>query len=403
MSSADLTVDGPLPDEARNFSLFIGGPLFQLLRRAHLVDDALRLVKRRMVLAMAVTWLPLLAFSALQGHLWGDGTALPFGRDIECHVRFLLVVPLLIWAEPFVFVRMRSWVAQFYERNLIPLADRPRFEAAVASALRLRNSVLAEVLLIALVYGVGVLVVWRHFVAFHASSWYAIVGAGEPKLTLAGLWFVWLSIPLFQFLLCRWYFRLFIWARFLWQVSRIRLALLATHPDRAGGLGFLNGSLRAFMPVVLAHGALAAGQIANKILYAGEKLPEFILEIFFVAVFLVCLFVAPLMVFAPQVTETRRRGLRQYGVLAQGYVRAFDNKWLRGGAPADEPLLGSGDVQSLADLGNSFGVIESMRLTPVSKLAVVELVAGFLAPIAPLALTLMPPEKLIQSLIGLVL
>ena len=403
MSSADLTVDGPLPDEARNFSLFIGGPLFQLLRRAHLVDDALRLVKRRMVLAMAVTWLPLLAFSALQGHLWGDGTALPFGRDIECHVRFLLVVPLLIWAEPFVFVRMRSWVAQFYERNLIPLADRPRFEAAVASALRLRNSVLAEVLLIALVYGVGVLVVWRHFVAFHASSWYAIVGAGEPKLTLAGLWFVWLSIPLLQFLLCRWYFRLFIWARFLWQVSRIRLELLATHPDRAGGLGFLNGSLRAFMPVVLAHGALAAGQIANKILYAGEKLPEFILEIFFVAVFLVCLFVAPLMVFAPQVTETRRRGLRQYGVLAQGYVRAFDNKWLRGGAPADEPLLGSGDVQSLADLGNSFGVIESMRLTPVSKLAVVELVAGFLAPIAPLALTLMPPEKLIQSLIGLVL
>jgi len=355
------------------------------------------------VLAAAITWLPLLALSALEHHLLGAGAALPFLEDIECHVRFLIVVPLLIWAEPFVHVRMRVWVEQFRDRNLVPASDVGRFERALAGALRLRNSVIAEVLLIALVYGIGIFVVWRNFVALDTVSWYDAAAGSGVRATLAGLWYVWVSIPLFQFLLCRWYFRLFIWARFLWQASRIGLNLLATHPDRAGGLGFLAGSLRAFMPIIVAHGALVAGQLANRIFYAGAKLPDFMLEISYVAAFLVAVFLGPLMVFSPQMGLVRRAGLRDYGSLAQSYVRGFDAKWLRGDASAGEPLLGSSDIQSLADLGNSFGVVEGMRLTPMSQMMVVEFVAVFLAPIVPLALTMMPAEKLIQSLVGLVL
>ena len=48
-------------------------------------------------------------------------------------------------------------------------------------------------------------------------------------------------------------------------------------------------------------------------------------------------------------------------MLAARYAREFDRKWLRGGAPADEPLLGSGDIQSLADLGNSYEVVKEMQ------------------------------------------
>ena len=55
------------------------------------------------------------------------------------------------------------------------------------------------------------------------------------------------------------------------------------------------------------------------------------------------------LVFAPQLAQTKRTGNREYGALAQWYVRAFDVKWLRGGAPADESLVGSGDIQSLAE------------------------------------------------------
>ena len=94
------------------------------------------------------------------------------------------------------------------------------------------------------------------------------------KLSLAGMWYGYVSLPLFQFLLMRWYFRLFIWARFLWQVSRIDLSLVPTHPDRVGGLGFLSNTVYAFTPLAVAHGALLAGLIANRISTSGPRCPS---------------------------------------------------------------------------------------------------------------------------------
>jgi hypothetical protein len=209
------------------------------------------------------------------------------------------------------------------------------------------------------------------------------------------------SLPGFQFLLVRWYFRIFIWARFLWQVSRIELSLIPTHPDRSGGMGFLAGTVYAFIPLLMAHGALLAGNLANRIFYLGDTLPEFKLEIAIMVVFLLCLVVGPLLVFAPQLARARRTGLREYGTLAQRYVREFDAKWLRGGAPADEPFVGSGDIQSLADLTNSVEVVRTMRTLPVTKEALLQLAAASLAPIVPLGLTMMPLEDLLKELFGI--
>ena len=81
-------------------------------------------------------------------------------------------------------------------------------------------------------------------------------------------------------------------------------------------------------------------------------------------------------------------------------MREFDAKWLRGGAPADEPLVGSGDIQSLADLDNSLEVVRTMRLAPVTKEAVFRLVIATLVPIVPLGLTMMPLEELLKTLAG---
>ena len=102
-----------------------------------------------------------------------------------------------------------------------------------------------------------------------------MAAAGKLQPTLAGWWFGCVSLPIIQFLLLRWYFRLFIWTRFLWQVSRIKLNLVPTHPDRAGGLGFLSIVTYAFAPLVVAQGVLHAGVMANKIFYADAKLTDF--------------------------------------------------------------------------------------------------------------------------------
>jgi hypothetical protein len=388
--------------ESTDFSLVVGGPLFQLFRKAHLTGDALELVRQRIIVISLLTWLPLLVLSALEGQLLGSSAAVPFLLDVEVHLKFLVAIPLLIVAELVVHRRIRPVVKQILERQLIPGSAMTRFDAAIASAFRLRNSVLAEVLLIAFVYGVGILIVWRHYTALDTTTWYATASVGGSKLSVAGMWYGYVSLPFFQFLLLRWYFRLFIWARFLWQVSRIELSLVPTHPDRVGGLGFLSNTVYAFAVLALAHGVLLAGQIANRIFYLGAALPQFMIEIAVVVLFLFCVVLGPLLVFAPQLAEAKRRGEREYGTLAERYVREFDAKWLRGGAPADEPLVGSGDIQSLADLANSFEVVRSMRLAPVTKDAILRLAAATLAPVAPLALTMMPLEELLKKLIGIV-
>jgi hypothetical protein len=266
----------------------------------------------------------------------------------------------------------------------------------------LRNSVTAEVLLIALVYGVGVLVVWRRFTAIDVSTWYATASPAGSNLTRAGMWYAYLSLPIFQFLLLRWYFRLVIWIRFLWQVSRIDLALVPTHPDQVAGLGFLANTVYGFTVLLLAHGALLAAQIGNRIFFAGAAFRDFKVEIAVMVAFLMCVVFGPLLVFSPQLARAKRIGLNEYGTLAERYVRDFDGKWLRGEANESEPLMGSADIQSLADMGNSFLMLRSMRVAPITRDAILQLAAAVLVPLLPLLLTVMPVEELTRKLLELV-
>lgn len=398
---APIAVKAP-PGEQVDFSLVLGGPLFQLFRRAQLTDDALLLVRRRVIVISLIAWLPLLVLALAEGHLLGGNVAVPFLRDVDVHIRFLAAMPLLIIAEIVVNQRMRPAASCFLERGIVPDESRQRFDAALAAAIRLRNSVLAEVLLIAFVYTFGILVVWRQYAVIDTATWYAAPGSGGNSLTLAGMWFGFVSLPFFQFLLCRWYFRLFIWARFLWQVSRIPLSLIPTHPDRVAGLGFLSNAVYAFAVLAAAHGAMLAGLLANRIFYTGARLPDFKVEVAVVVVFVIILALGPLLLFVPQLAQAKRAGLREYGGLAERYVREFDTKWLRGGAPAGEPLLGSADFQSLADMGNSFEVIRTMRVAPIGRQDILRIVAATLAPVAPLGLTMMPLEDLVRMLIGII-
>ena len=321
--------------EPPDFSLVLGGPLYQLLRRSHLAGEALELLRRRIMVFVLLTWAPLLLLSIAEGHAWGGSVQLPFVHDIELHVRLLLALPILIVAELIVHQRMRPLVRQFLERGLIPDAARAQFDAAIASAMRLRNSITAEVLLIALVYVVGVGFVWRTQLALDVASWYGVSVDGKWQPSLAGWWMGCVSLPLFQFLLLRWYFRLFIWARFLWQVSRIELSLMPAHPDRCGGLSFLTTVSQAFAPVLFAQGAALAGMMASRIFYAGATLLEFKVELIGTVAVMVFAILGPMLVFMPKLAAAKRAGLREFGTLAQSYVREFDHKWLRGGAPAE--------------------------------------------------------------------
>ena len=382
----------------RDFSLVLGGPLFQLMRRVNLCTDTLGLMNRRILTAALVMWAPLLALSALQGALLNPGLRLSFLTDLGVHLRFLVVAPVLIAAELVVHRELRPIVEQFRLRGLVPPDEQARLDAAVDEAARLRNSIIAEAAMFALVILAATPSALRRYSVLGGNTWYAT----ETSLTPAGFWLVFVSLPLIQFLLLRWYLRLVIWARFLWRISRLHLSLEAIHPDKAGGLGFLGDSLLALAPISAAHGVLFAGAMANRIFFAGAKLTDYQGQILAGAFFLIVLFAGPLTLFAPKLVRVKLQGVRGYGALGQRYVREFHAKWLAGSAPEDEPLVGSGDIQSLADLGNSFGAAEQMRIVPIRPMALVLFLGAFIAPILPLTLTMIPLSKLVSQLFGMV-
>ncbi|MGA9584328.1 MAG: hypothetical protein WBQ95_03315, partial [Terracidiphilus sp.] len=220
---------------------------------------------RRALLFILIAWLPLLVLSLLEGYAFGGAIKVPFLRDIEGNVRFLVAGPALLFAELEVHRRISPLFRRFVDRRIVATEDLPGFNAAMKSAHRLRDLTSIEAALVVLVYTFG-LWAWRSEIALGDQTWYALPNQSHLNLTYAGYWYVFVSIPLFQFLLVRWYLRLVIWFRLLWQISKLPLHLNAAHPDRAGGIAFLGQGSFAFAPILFAQGALLAGWIADRVL-----------------------------------------------------------------------------------------------------------------------------------------
>jgi hypothetical protein len=385
-------------EEIYDFSLVLGDPVFRFFRKARLSGDHLELLHRRLITITAIAWVPLLLLNSLGSQAASIGR-LSFLHDVEVQARFLVALPVLIAAELIVHSRTRPVVRRFVERGIVTEEDLPRFKAAIEAAARLRNSPPVEVALVISIYTLG-LWLWNSRFGIGSPTWYAMPG-GRWNLTPAGYWYVFVSIPILQFLLLRWYVRFFIWYRLLWQVSRLNLHLVPIHPDHRAGLAFLGKSAYAFGPILFAQGAMLAGLVASRVLYRGESLLSFKLEMGgFVVVFVLAV-LGPLLMFTPKMAAAKRKGLAHYGQIAQAYVDSFEEKWVLNTPPSEE-VLGSGDLQSLADLNNSYQIVSDMRAVPFGLEDITRLTAATVAPLVPLLLTIFPLEELIMRLVKIV-
>jgi hypothetical protein len=202
-----------------------------------------------------------------------------------------------------------------------------------------------------------------------------------------------------QFLCVRWFFRFFVWGRLQWQISRIPMNLEPTHPDCSAGLHFIALFERSCRIVMFAFGALLAGMIANKILYTGAGLLDFKVEVIGMLTLLLGMVFGPMIAFTRKLQEVKHHALYEYSRLGQGYAREFGRKWFHDARPAAEPLLGSADIQSLADLRNGFLVVKDMHWTPFGLSDVATLAACALAPLIPLLLTKYSIEEIVDRLL----
>jgi hypothetical protein len=373
-----------------------GGPLFTIQKRVGLIRENAPLIARRAAGAAVLTWLPLLILSVIEGRAWGKSVPVAFLHDFSAYSRFLLAVPLLVFAENILGPRIAGTATHFVRSGVVVEKDYVRFDQLIEHGLRSRDSITAEIVIAILAY-VSSYVGFRE-TAVHVTTWYGTRTDSGLFLTMAGWWLLGFCTPLYHFLVFRWLWRLFLWFQFLARVRSLDLQLFPTHPDQAGGLAFIGEAQRFFGILLFAISIASTGVLANEVLYDKIPLKNYAAAIIAYVVFALIIMVGPLVVFAGTLLKTKRTGLRQYGALATEYTGAFHRKWIEHENPEHEQLLGSGDIQSLADLGNSFSFVEKMKALPVDPRVIIHLTIATLLPLTPLLLTVMSPKEILKLL-----
>lgn len=381
---------------ADNFSLVNGGLLYQILKRFGLITPGSPQVRRRVLFFILITWVPVLILTVLEGVAWNNGLKIPFLLDFVAHTRYLLALPLLLLAERIVEVRVGAQVKHFITSGLVTRNEWPDFESAISEVERQRDNVFVELIILALCYA-STFLISSTSISVHVGTWRVLATGSGFHITLAGWWYVIICIPLFQFLFFRWVWRLIIWTRLLWRVSRIDLQLVPTHADQAAGLGFLGIAPTTFGLIPFAVASVASSVIGKDIIYDGAQLAQFRAQIVGLVLFLVLISVGPLLVFSWKLAMTKRRGMLLYGALVDVHDRAFWDKWVETDKPDGEAIKGNPDPSSLADLGSGYERVRNMRLVPFDLRAVISVVITSTIPFTPLLLTVYPFNELMKK------
>jgi len=376
------------------FYLAPGGPIDRLHMKLRLRrKDSERLGVRALITAL-VLWIPLLVMTLVEPV---TNAEISFLQDIGAHVRFLLVVPLLIIAEATIGARSRLVVSQFLSSGLVGDRDADRFESSVVRGRRLLESSLAEFV----VFAVAAMLVWfaiRTVLAEPAVFWFEQMSGGGATLTFAGWWYAAVASPVFAFLMVRWFWRYLVWWWFLSRVARLDLHLTGTHPDRVGGLGFVGFHQAVFSILTFAVGCAVSAAAANRILYAGVSLASYRTPLIVITLAAVVIGVAPMLAFSNRLIRVKHRSWMSYTRFASDYVWLFEQKWLNRKTPPDE-VLGTSDIQSLADLGGSFERMVTMRPVVIDRRLLLAFLVAAAAPALPLLLTVMPFREILRTLL----
>jgi hypothetical protein len=379
-----------------DFHLSHGGFFSQALRKIHLASEYQEHQWRRIALLSAITWLPLLIFSALEGNLLGGQGQLSFLKDPAPYARYLIALPLMVMADTVIDPLLAASLKYLRISGIIRAEALPRFEQALDNLVRRRDSHLAEFLLLALAYALSFVVLTGYsdldYGGGVASSW---AWSPDDGLTGAGWWYLLVSAPLLQFVLYRWFWRFVIWVGFLISLSRLPLKLMATHTDHAGGLGVLAVAQNAFSIIFMAIAVMMSSFLAQDILFEGQKLEAVFPEALGYVIFGVVVISAPLLLFAKDLYRLKRRGMIEYGALHYRLSKDFHDHWIQGGA---QDLVDSMQPSAMADYSAVYENVKDLRILPLAPRTVLLLALSLAAPFAPLVLTEIPFKEILERM-----
>jgi hypothetical protein len=353
-----------------------------------------RLLARRAGVAALVGWLPLLVLAAADQGLGRSRPASALFRDMGVHCQCLLAAPLLIWAPAITCPRLAATAWHFVESGLVAESDRLRFERWMESTRRLGSHVAPRIVAALFAY-LSVLLMWwslPRLPVWHLGSWYS--------LSLAGWWRLTVSLPLLLVAIYTWLWRLLLWGRLLFLLSRLQLRLIPAHPDRAAGLRFVGHAIAAFSPVGFALGVIVAGTLANRPLSAETMFDGYRNAALGLTATALFLFGGPTLAFTTQLMRARRRGVFAYSSLADGAGWHFESKWLDHGV--DRAALESQNFSAMVDLADVVAKVYEMTLLVADLRSAIVLGVATLLPLLAAALFQVPLDVVLRTVRGLI-
>lgn len=368
----------PVAWTAIDFGIGEGGLLRRIETAAHLTR-----VGWQILIAIALTWLPVMIFGVLNERLLGHRE--PLLHHAAMHVRLLVAAPVFLFIDQLFPRGCRMILAQLAFKSFIPEDAEPRFQRILHRASRLASWWLPEALLMFVSIGLGI---GALFGVVPASG---VAAPGEGR-TPAQVWYTLTDWPFVQFLLWRSVWRWVIWMRVLFGIARIRLRLVPTHPDRRAGISFLRlPSVGYCVFLLFAASSIMCAEWGDKLTASTSTIGGFapLLALFAGVGGLIAF--GPLLVFSPQLFYARRQGIINCGGRACDEGRRFERRGATGRAGEDdEPAV---DVAALSDVGSVYReAVDRLQIVLVDRRDLIGLLIATLLPVVPMMLMRVPPQ-----------
>lgn len=351
---------------------------------------------RLAIAAMAIGWLPPCLMTAIQSLTTGDASLHSFLTDYGVLARSLVAAPLLILGQAVAGPLLGAIVRHFREAGLVSTADISRYCDIVRSTRCLRDSTVADVI-IAIAGFVLAAAFWT-VPAPLLPAWHH-AAPGVPSA--ASWWHQFVSLPIVMLLLLSWLWRLCLWARFLWKVSRLDLLLIPSHPDGAAGLKFIGLSLEALVLPAFALSSVIAGPLANRMVHGGAEIGAFRAPVLAFAALLLALLAGPLLLFADKLLAAMHQGMLAYGAVARDLGLRLEQRWL--GKPMRDDSLDANDFSATTDLYSIVSNVYAMNIVPLSLRNLAVVAIATLLPFLPVVFLALSPLALFKKLSGFIL
>jgi len=349
---------------------------------------------RRAILLAALTWLPLALWALVTGRFLHADGAEPLLQHYGVHIRCLVAIPLFVLAETALHRAGKAIARQFVASGAVTPALRPAFAATNRGLIRLRDASLPWVVVL------GIALAWSVAGApdlgDDTMSWTL---NADGTLGFGGWWLAYVVRPIFSALLLGWIWRVTLVTLWMWRLGRLGLALVPTHPDRTGGISFVEKLPGAFALVTLAMSATLAGRWAHDILHHGASLNSFRAPALAFAVIWNVLLLLPLLALVPVFRATRRRAIPAYGTLVGEQGRLVHRRWIERKPVEDPALLQAAEIGPVADAAAIYAAVKNMRSAPIGKGAVGAIILPMLIPFVLLALLQVPLKDVLLKLI----